>query len=200
MFIRSERLFLRPGWPEDWEELHQQIASQSIVRNLSRAPWPYEAEHARAFAALPQDPRTPHFLVTLPDAGGARLIGGIGLHRGDEGVELGYWIARGHWNKGYATEASRALLRLAATLGHGAIRAHHFVDNPASARVLAKCGFRPTGQVALRTSFAREQASLAATYAVTLPAAECDNAGEKDPAGQKDAAAKVAGPMRREAA
>ena len=134
MFIRSERLFLRPGWPEDWQDIERQIGAHAIVRNLARAPWPYRAEDAQAFAALPQHPRTPHFVVTLPGASGAQLVGGIGLQDGDDGVELGYWIARAHWNKGYATEASRALLRLAGTLGHKRVTAHHFVDNPASAR------------------------------------------------------------------
>ncbi|MDG2004006.1 MAG: GNAT family N-acetyltransferase, partial [Novosphingobium sp.] len=36
MFIRSERLFLRPAWPEDWEELYPLIADYDVVRNLAR--------------------------------------------------------------------------------------------------------------------------------------------------------------------
>ena len=195
MFIRSERLFLRPGWPEDWQDIQRQIGTHAIVRNLARAPWPYRAEDAQAFAALPQNPRKPHFVVTLPGARGAQLIGGIGLHDHGDGVELGYWIARSHWNKGYATEAARGVLRLAATLGHIRIAAHHFVDNPASARVLAKIGFRPTGSVALRTSVARDRPALAATHAVSLPIADCDNFGGSDGAGEK-----VARPMPRRAA
>ncbi len=54
MFIRSERLFLRLGWPEDWQELFGLIRDQGIVRNLARAPWPYTPEHAREFAARVQ--------------------------------------------------------------------------------------------------------------------------------------------------
>jgi RimJ/RimL family protein N-acetyltransferase len=200
MFIRSERLFLRPGWPEDWQEIQHQIGAEVIVRNLSQVPWPYRAEDAQAFAALPQNPRTPHFVVTLPGARGAQLIGGIGLqdHCADSdpgGVELGYWIARSHWNKGYATEAARGVLRLAGTLGHTRIHAHHFVDNPASARVLAKIGFKPTGQVALRSSVARERPALAATHAVSLPLADCDNSDGTG--GQSD---KIVRPMPRRAA
>ena len=38
MFFRSERLFLRPGWPEDWDELTARIADPAIVRNLATAP------------------------------------------------------------------------------------------------------------------------------------------------------------------
>ena len=195
MFIRSERLFLRPGWPEDWQEIEHQIGSEAIVRNLARVPWPYRAEDAQAFAALPQNPRTPHFVITVPGTNGAQLIGGIGLQHGEEGIELGYWIARAHWNKGYATEAARNVLRLAGTLGHTRVHAHHFVDNPASARVLEKIGFRPTGQVALRSSIARDRPALAATHAIALPIADCDNFNGTDGAGDK-----VARPMPRKAA
>ena len=73
MFIRSERLFLRPAWPEDWQELFSRIADEAVVRNLARAPWPYTTEDARWFASQPQDQRCPHFFVTLP-TGGARLL------------------------------------------------------------------------------------------------------------------------------
>ena len=108
MFIRSERLFLRPGWPEDWQDIQRQIGSEAIVRNLARAPWPYRAEDAQAFAALPQDPRTPHFVITVPGASGADLIGGIGFQDCGEGVELGYWIARARQVARFTIRAFRA--------------------------------------------------------------------------------------------
>ena len=95
MFIRSERLFLRPGWPEDWEELLGRIGDEAVVRNLARAPWPYTADDARWFASQPQDSRCPHFFVTLPTSSApAELIGCVGLAESDGEVELGYWLAR----------------------------------------------------------------------------------------------------------
>ena len=141
MFIRSERLFLRPGWPEDWAELFALIDDEAVVRHLARAPWPYRADDARAFAALAQDGRYPHFFVTLPGTEGAQLIGSVGLIPDEQGPPgaaplLGYWIARAQWGRGFATEAARAVLTLAATLGHRRVAARHFLDNPASGRVL----------------------------------------------------------------
>jgi len=168
MFIRSERLFLRPGWPEDWSELFDGIADEAIVRNLASAPWPYPDETARAFAETPQAPRHPHFLITLPNGDGSRLIGTIRLMAVENGTELGYWILPELWNRGYATEAVRAVLSLARTLGHRRILANHFVDNPASGRVLRKAGFCPTGEVAPRFSLARGCDSPAAIHAITL--------------------------------
>ena len=176
MFIRSERLFLRPGWPEDWRELLRGIADEEIVRNLARVPWPYQPEHARVYAGTPQDARAPHFLVTL--AANGELIGSVGLGRKDDGeVELGYWIARPHWGRGYAPEAGRAVLRLATTLGHERVVAGHFVDNPASGRVLAKIGFRPTGQVRRRFSVGRGHEVESVEYAIEL-GSSCDCDGE----------------------
>lgn len=145
MFIRSERLFLRPGWPEDWTELLARIVDEGVVRNLARAPWPYTPDDARSFAARMQEPRFPHFFITLPGAVGAPLIGVCGIHPGEQGAELGYWIGREFWGQGFATEACRAALRVARVLGHTRIHARHFTDNPASGRVLRKLGFTPTG-------------------------------------------------------
>ncbi len=176
MFIRSERLFLRPGWSEDWAELYERIADEGIVRNLAKAPWPYEPDHAREFAGRIQKPGAPHFVVTLPGARGAELVGCVGLARDEAGeMELGYWIAREHWGRGYATEASRAVLGLARALGHRRVVAGHFVDNPASGRVLVKCGFRPAGSVRQRFSVARGGAVPTLAYAIDLAApADCD--------------------------
>lgn len=152
MFHRSERLFLRPAFPEDCEAILAGINDESVVRNLARAPWPYTLDDARAFAALPQDPRLPHFLVTLPGVG---VIGSAGLGEHDGAPEIGYWIARAHWGRGYASEAAAAVLQIAHALGHTRLTAGHFIDNPASGKVLRKIGFVPTGRITRRFSRAR---------------------------------------------
>ena len=175
MFIRSERLFLRPGWPEDWQELEPLIADGKVVRNLASAPWPYTGEDARHFLEMPQEPLLPRFIVTVPGADGARMIGCVGLDRRCGEVELGYWITRDHWGEGYASEAARAVTGLARTLGHGRIVASHFLDNPASGRVLENVGFRRTGRIVERYSRARGMAYPAREYALELDApGDCD--------------------------
>lgn len=172
MFHRSERLFLRPAFPEDAAAILAGIGEESIVRNLARAPWPYGIADARAFAALPQDARLPHFLVTLPGAG---VIGAAGLGEHEGEPEIGYWIAREHWGRGYATEAAGAVLRIARAIGHGRLVAGHFADNPASGKVLRKLGFVPTGRPGQRYSAARGHAVESVEYALDL-AAEADPA------------------------
>lgn len=168
MFIRSERLFLRPAWPEDCEELVALMTDTAVVRDIATAHWPQTVEEARNFISRPCERLLPHFFITLPTAEGARPVGSIGLGRSGEEVEIGYWIARRHWRQGYATEATRAVLGLARAIGHQRIVAAHFADNQASARVLEKAGFRPTGENRLRYSVGRAGIAPAVTYAVEL--------------------------------
>jgi RimJ/RimL family protein N-acetyltransferase len=164
MFIRSERLFLRPAWAEDARDLHTAVADTRIVPNLARLPWPYTLEDACAFVSLPQDRRYPELLVTLPSAGGSRLIGSVGLHEHDDCAELGYWLVPDVWGRGFATEAASAVLRLARTIGHRQVAARHFVDNAASGRVLEKLGFRRMGAVTERYSAGRGGVSASCEY------------------------------------
>ncbi|HUD31098.1 MAG TPA: GNAT family N-acetyltransferase [Novosphingobium sp.] len=171
MFIRSERLFLRPGWAEDWEELLALIADEAVVGNLANVPWPYTGEDARRFIAMPQDHLLPRFLITVPSAAGARLVGGCGLSLLDGEANLGYWIAPGEWGRGFATEAARAVLGLAHALGHRRIVASHYIENAASGRVLEKVGFRRTGRIVERFSKARGFASPSREYEVLFESA-----------------------------
>lgn len=166
MFHRSERLLLRPPWPEDWSQVLGGIADEGVVRNLARAPWPYSAEDARRFVKLPVDPMYPRFLITR--ARDAALIGCIGIDLTEGEVELGYWIARPYWGQGYATEAGRAVLDVARMLGHERIVASHFLDNPASGRVLTKLGFEATGRVVKRHSCGRGEEAPCAEYEFDL--------------------------------
>ena len=156
MFARTERLLLRPGWAEDAPALSRAIADETIVRNLSSAPWPFALRDAEAFLAAPRDPVLPSLLIFERTDGEPALAGACGLGRRTSGtVELGYWIARAHWGRGFATEAGRALIAIARALGIGRLEASHFIDNPASGRVLEKLGFRSTGMIAPRLSCAR---------------------------------------------
>jgi RimJ/RimL family protein N-acetyltransferase len=176
MFIRSERLFLRPGWPEDWAELIARIGDDAVGRHLTQTPWPYTGAAAREFLGAEQNRRCPQFVVTLPTRDGSALVGCAGLVPGEDGIELGYWIARERWGQGYATEAARAVLSLARTLGHRQIVASHFADNPASGKVLHKVGFCPTGETRRRFCPARGAELPALTYALALDeACDCDD-------------------------
>jgi len=156
MFARTPRLLLRPGFPEDAPALAGAIADRAIAHNLANVPWPYGMRDAEAFLASPRDPVLPSLLIFERGLSAPQLVGACGLGRRPSGsVELGYWIARSFWGQGYATEACGALVEIARALGLASLEGSHFVDNPASARVLEKLGFEPLGIIAPRMSCAR---------------------------------------------
>ena len=167
MFIRSERLFLRPGWPEDAAELAQVIASGPVMSNVAALELPGCVDDARELIDGARGRTLPAFFITVPSAGGAKIIGGIGLGHDGPDVELGYWLASEHWGQGYAAEAARAVLSLARALGHGRVIANQFVDDRASLLVLTRAGFRPTGEQRLRRTGDGE-AALAAIYVADI--------------------------------
>lgn len=175
MFARTERLLLRPSWPEDAGELHQAIADEGIVRNLARAPWPYTAEDAVRSEPQEHDAHFPSFLMMLRTNGAPRLIGACGIGNLDGEPELGYWIGRPYWGLGFATEASRAVIEIAKTIGHKKLVASHFTDNPASGKVLRKLGFQSTGKTAQRHSNGRGIATTCALYERSLEDAVTDD-------------------------
>ena len=172
MFARTERLTLRPGWPEDARALRAAIAHEPVARMTSRVPWPYTLADAETFLALAADRCRPSCLILAHDgAPGAapRLVGGIALYATDGEAELGYWLSPSSWGRGYATEAGRAMIGHARdALGLRRLQAGHFADNPASGRVLAKLGFVPTGSVVPYPSVARGGDATAVRFALDL--------------------------------
>lgn len=169
MFAVTPRLLLRPGWPEDGDSLYAAINDEAVIRNLARAPWPYSRDDAAQFLATHRPAIHPNFLIFSRNGQAPVLLGCIGFGDLDDGhLELGYWIARDHWGRGYATEAGQAVLDIARSLGHQEIRAEHFTDNPASGKVLRKLGFRPTGRSVPRYSKGRGLAADAIQFTLSL--------------------------------
>ena len=82
---------------------------------------------------------------------GSMMIGSVGYFRRRSGAaELGFWLGRDHWGVGFGTEAAAAVVKYGLRApGHSVFSSAHFVDNPASGRVLAKLGFMPTSRCAM---------------------------------------------------
>ena len=177
MFARTKRLTLRPGWPEDAPAVARAIGHEGVVRMLAKVPWPYGLRDAEDFLARERGADEAFFLILSHEQDYPRPIGGIGLAPDGDSHELGYWLTPEAWGRGYATEAGRAVVGIARhALGLKRLHAGHFVDNPASGRVLRKLGFRPTGRVAGRYSAGR--AAIAPCRLYELDLAEDADAGD----------------------
>jgi len=142
--LETKRLALRAPHLEDAKTVAMLANDRRIAENTARIPHPYREADAESFFASANTPAgDAQFLITLRDG---TIMGACGLVLQDETPELGYWLGVPYCGKGYATEALHALIDYAFTdLGHEALQAGTRVTNPASRRVLEKCGFQWTG-------------------------------------------------------
>jgi RimJ/RimL family protein N-acetyltransferase len=143
--LETERLILRAPCLADVKAVAALANDRRIAENTLRIPHPYRLADAEAFigAANAADQETV-FMTTLRDG---TVLGACGIHMLDgKTPEIGYWLGVPFWGRGYATEAARALIDHAFTaLGHEHLVSGARVSNPASRRVLEKCGFQWTG-------------------------------------------------------
>jgi ribosomal-protein-alanine N-acetyltransferase len=148
--IFSERLVLRPFRLTDAPIVRKLAGDRAIADTTIRIPHPYEKGAAEKWIETHREAfRRKQFIVfAIVRRKSGRLIGAIGLtlDRRNENAELGYWIGRRYWNRGYATEAAEIMLMYGFTeLGINKVHAHHFVRNPASGRVLERIGMKREG-------------------------------------------------------
>lgn len=141
--LKTARLMLRAPRREDAHAITRLAGDRRLAVNTARIPHPYGIDDAEQFiAAVNRCAGEAVFVITLDDA----LIGACGVHPRESIPEIGYWLGVPFWGHGYATEAVRAVIDHAfADLRHEALQAGARVSNPASRRVLEKCGFQWTG-------------------------------------------------------
>src|SRR6185312_12825187 len=142
--LETKRLALRAPRLEDAKMVTALANDRRIAENTARIPHPYRISDAETFIGGAGKAGEAAFLITLRD-GTAIGVCGIMFHY-DDMPELGYWLGVPYWGQGYATEALHALIDYAFTdLAHDSLQAVSRVTNPASRRVLEKCGFQWTG-------------------------------------------------------
>ena len=142
--LETKRLALRAPRLEDAKTVATLANDRRIAENTARIPHPYKLTDAQGFiTGANKAGGEAVFLITLRDK---TVIGACGVTAQEQTPELGYWLGVPHWGNGYATEALHAVIDYAFTdLAHEALQAGCRVTNPASRRVLEKCGFQWTG-------------------------------------------------------
>ncbi len=143
--LLTPRLRLRLFRAADAPVVQRLAGERAVADTTLNIPHPYPdgaaeawiATHRLFFARREQAV----FALTLRESG--ELLGACGLTVDDDGraAELGYWLGRPHWGRGYASEGAAAVLAFAFNeFGLERVYAHCMVRNPASARVLARLG------------------------------------------------------------
>ena len=142
--ICTARLLLRPFVLEDAPALHELVKEREIASTTLNIPHPYEEEMAKVWISSHtpgwENQEMAVFAITEASAG---LVGAISLRLelAHERGELGYWIGIPFWGKGYATEATKAVIKFGfEQMKLNRIHAAHLTRNPASGRVMIKAG------------------------------------------------------------
>ncbi len=157
--LATERLLLRPFRRSDAAEFTRFAGDWAVASMTSDIPYPLTQAQAMAWLRLGRG--EVRFGLDLE----GQLIGGAGYYRRRSGAaELGFWLGRPWWGCGYATEATRAIVRYGFQSRRlPGFTSSHFVDNRASAGVLRKLGFERVGGGYI-ISVARGHDVEAATY------------------------------------
>jgi RimJ/RimL family protein N-acetyltransferase len=147
--IKTKRLLLRPITMADAEAMAQLAGDFDIARMTGSIPHPFPVLSAEIRVTLFEVGRRRglQYAYAITQDGGA-LMGIISLFRPntDADFEIGYWIGKPYWQKGYMTEACKAIIHEAKhSLGLTTITAGVFSDNPASIHILKKLGFVASG-------------------------------------------------------
>ena len=149
--LTTERLLLRGFSPLDAPAVQLLAGDRSIADTTRVVPHPYLDGMAEAWIASHQTPGPKNTSIELAITlrHDDSLIGAASLveiNRIDSRGEMGYWIGKPFWGKGYCTEAAAELLRYAfEQLCLNRVCARSLVRNPASARVLEKLGMTREG-------------------------------------------------------
>jgi RimJ/RimL family protein N-acetyltransferase len=146
--LHTRRLVLRPFVPADAPDVMRLAGDRDVASTTATIPHPYPNGMAEAWIAshgVKLEAGTDVvYAITLPrEEGDTLLVGAIGLilDASERSAEMGYWIGKPYWGRGYATEAARGIIEYGfSVLGMARIHAHHMTRNPASGRVLEKAG------------------------------------------------------------
>lgn len=139
--LETERLILRPVTLDDAPAMFEYASDEENVRYTFATNKTLEETRNNIALFYLANPLG-RWGIELKETGD--FIGTIDMHKirlDLKTAAIGYVIHKKYWNKGYTTEATRAVLELAfEEIGMNKLVALHDIDNPASGRVMQKSG------------------------------------------------------------
>ncbi|MCQ2229824.1 MAG: GNAT family N-acetyltransferase [Bacteroidales bacterium] len=150
--MQTERILLRRWREEDAPALFRYASDPDVGPRAGWPPHKSVEESLHIIRTVFNNPET--WAIVLKETG--EPIGAMGyfikttsnIAIGDNDCEVGYWVAKLYWNQGICTEALNLMIDYCLNVKHyDNIWADHFIGNPASGRVMQKCGFVDTGLV-----------------------------------------------------
>lgn len=150
--METERILLRLWHDDDAEALFKYASDPEVG---PRAGWPPHKSVEESLEIIRTIFHSDHmWAMVLKVTGepigcmGYFVHGESNINIGVNDAEVGYWVARPYWNQGLCTETLRMLIDYCFNVkGFQTLWADFFPENPASGRVMAKCGFCDTGKI-----------------------------------------------------
>lgn len=145
----TDRLLLRRLELEDADRVEELASDYELAKTTLTVPHPYPAGSAADFIPsmwAAEDKGLVVFAIVEKESGS--LIGIINIKQtlAYKRGELGYWVGRPYWGKGYGTEAARMVVAYGfEELGLNKVFAGAFADNPGSWRIMEKVGMKHEG-------------------------------------------------------
>lgn len=154
--LQTERLILRPFSLKDASDVKRLAGDPAIADTTLNIPHPYADGMAEEWIETHQSTFDGGvgvtFAITLRQSG--ELAGAIGIRKNMRfnRAEMGYWMGKPYWGKGYCTESAKAVIVYGFDeMELNRIFAYHLTRNPASGRVMEKAGMSYEGHLRQHT-------------------------------------------------
>ncbi len=148
--LETSRLVLRPFRMRDAADVFEYTSDEEVARFVLWDPHRSISDtraSIRAIRKMYRQGRPSSWAIEL--TGEKKVIGSIGfmwVSPENRSAEVGYSLSRHYWNRGIMTEALSRVLRSAfEDLPLHRIEAQYDIRNPASGRVMEKCGMQKEG-------------------------------------------------------
>lgn len=155
--MESERILLRPWQESDAMALYKYASDPEVGPLAGWAPHKSIEDSLEIICTVFNNPTTWAIIWNETD----EAIGAIGygpscdcsLPAREDEPTVGYWVGKPYWGMGICTEALRLMIEhIRKATDIPSLISGHFIDNPASGRVMEKCGFMPTGETTFDTN------------------------------------------------
>ena len=152
--METERILLRPWRDSDAEALFKYASDPEVGPRAGWPPHKSVEESLEIIRTIFHSDTT--WAIELKETGesigcvGYMPSAGTGLPAREGEPFVGYWVARAYWDQGICTEALALVIdQIRRTTDIPSLLGTHFFDNPASGRVMEKCGFTATGETCI---------------------------------------------------
>ena len=139
--IQTERMILRPINKNDAKDIFEWVSDPVVNKYMPYSLYENIGQVEEWIESLVEEEN--NFVFELKDTKKVIGSGSITFEPSRNAYELGYNLNRNYWGNGYASEASKAMIKWAyATLGARDFCSNHATANMASGNVIKKCGFK----------------------------------------------------------